>query len=143
MLTTGPTTEYMFLIYLMAPKTVVQLPGKDFIADFFNVLQRSVFHLWLGVWPEKDHRGHAFPEGSFDATRVGQPLAEGLFGVLWCFRGDLDYMHKSFFPQWNQSSPCGLCRANTTDVPWTDARPEARWLGTIFGNENWNNEHAR
>lgn len=142
MLSTGRTAENMFLIYLLNPKLCVTLPGKNMQEHFFKLLKWSLYWLFLGVWPRRDHNEAPYPAGSPEAARAGAPLANGYFGVLWCIKGDLEHMHKVYrLPRWDSPNPCGLCAANTSDRPWTDARPQAAWRATVWNNQTWRQEH--
>lgn len=144
LLSRGPTAKVLFLIYIMSPKMVVKMEGRNFMEEFFKRLRWSLYWLFLGVFPLRDHRGVPFPPGSSDARRAGQPLAAGYFGVLWSLRADLDHMAKAYkFPFWNQAEPCGLCRANRTDKPWTDAKTNAAWTNTIWETRPWKEAAAR
>lgn len=84
--------------------------------------------------PEKDVNDTPFDLHKPEGKRAGQQLAGGFRSVLWAIKGDLKHMSKAFgFPYANQAKPCGLCKANQTDKPWTDARPgAAQWLSAIW-----------
>lgn len=138
LLTTGSVADCHFLIYAMFTKLAVRMPNRNFTEEFMKLLAWSLYWMFLGVWPKRDYNGNVYPPGSALAARGGQPLAGGFYCAVWCVRGDLDHMCKVYgFPMWNTATPCALCRANRTDIPWTDARPHAAWRSTVFTNETW------
>lgn len=88
-----------------------------------------MYWLFLGVWPTRDENNNPIVNG-----KTGH-LADGFFGVLWGIRGDLDHLFKFFgFPSTGSLQPCGLCLANKSDIPWTDHKPTAKWMSTIWTN---------
>lgn len=129
----GATSITNFLIFVLFPKYICSSGGVDSLALFFKKLTWSLYWLSVGKWPTRDHNG-AIIEGG----KAGQPLADGWCGTLFAFRADLDHLHKAYgLESSNSLSPCILCRANTTDIPWTDVRRSARWL-----DEMWNDRGA-
>lgn len=138
LLCTGSVAKHFFLIYALFPKLVVPLPNKNALDEFFKVLSWSLYWMFLGVWPKRDHTGERYPPDSELGKRAGTPLAGGYYGVLWCLRGDLEHMCKVYgFPFWNTASPCGLCACNRSDAPWTDATANARWRSSVWDNDTW------
>ena len=68
--------------------------------------------LWLGRWPTHDFNGKAYAEGTIEWERahVVVWLADGYYGLLWVFRGDLDFFNIFLnFPKDSAMKPCGLC----------------------------------
>lgn len=138
LLCTGSVSKYLFLIYALFPKLVLCLPNQNSVDEFFRVLSWSLYWMFLGVWPKRDHKGAEYPRESVLGKRAGQPLAGGYYCVLWCLRGDLEHMCKVYgFPYWNTATPCGLCAADRSDKPWTDCRPTARWRASIWKDDAW------
>ena len=139
LLCTGPTSAFLFVIYAMYTKLAVNLPNRNFVEQFFNLLRWSLYWLYLGVWPLRDVRGQPYPEGSELAAKAGKPLAQGYYACLWVLRADLEHMAKAYqFPYWNQANPCGLCQADRAGRPWTDTRPSAAWRDTTWAsNAAW------
>ena len=134
LLGTGSTLEFNYLIYLR-PKLGL---SQSSIEELWHLLAWSFKSLAQGRWPEEDHKGNRFPRGSSGASRAGKLLAGGFSGVLWSVKGDLDYYATSLgLPNPNATSPCVLCKANSTNTPWTDAKPGAKWLKTVWGNDEW------
>ena len=57
----------------------------------------SFFWLFKGKWPPVDEFGNTFGDDRKAERDVANTdLADGLFGVLWCLKGDLDYFAKSW-----------------------------------------------
>ena len=127
-----------FMIYLYYTKLIVTSGNLDIRSAFFKRLVWSFYWLFIGKWPIRDHNEHPSTD-----PRAGQPLAEGFYAVLWCLRGDLEHMASAFNLQWSTSSqPCICCRANSSDIPWTDGRPEeALWQTTTWANQQWEDAH--
>ena len=96
----------------------------------------SMYWLQEGVHPDRCSNNIPYTCGMLKEL-AKEPLAEGYFGVMWVLMGDLDYMHKVMhFADFNKpSEPCSLCRANNTDVPWTDFR----LLQAIWVLRGWSN----
>ena len=98
--------------------------------------------LFAGTHPSTDSSGADFPVGSPERARAGQALAGGFRGVLWVLRGDLDFFSNSLgLEHFHSNTPCFLCRANQSDVPWTDPRPNAAWRSTTWGKDDWRAAH--
>ena len=51
----------------------------------------SLFACVRGQHPMSDIHGEDSPSESMAANKAGPPLMDGLFFVVWQFRGDLDY----------------------------------------------------
>ena len=52
--------------------------------------------------------------------------------------GDLEYLAKSWgLANPGALNPCSLCRANKSDLPWTDARATASWRATTWTEASW------
>lgn len=139
------TLKSTYLMFFFYSALVVKTENLDASKRLSKMLAWSLLWLFRGVWPETDVNGAPFDKHSPEGKRAGQQLAGGFRGVLWAIKGDLDHMSKAFgFPYANQAGPCGLCRANQTDKPWTDARPGvAQWLSTIWTNQAHKAAHAQ
>ena len=58
----------------------------------------SFDHLFRGVHPETPFgKDEGFLVGSAEAELAGKPLADGLCGVIWLLKGDLDHFTKNYF----------------------------------------------
>eukprot|EP00969_Alexandrium_andersonii_P245400 10845419-Alexandrium_andersonii.AAC.1 len=103
------------------------------MARLWAYVRWSLYWLWMGEWPRTDVDGVPIRGGSRG------PLAGGYYGVLWTIKGDLEFYNQELsLPNFNSHQPCCLCRANTTDRPWTDFRQDqARWLETVWPQPAW------
>jgi len=129
----GPTTRTTFLVYLIYTSLIIRTPEKDVYALFSRIFAWSLYWLWMGVWPGKN-----WDDEDLHDPRAGTPLADGLFGVLWVARGDLEFMAKAFgFPWFSSASPCICCQANQNTTPWTDPHTNAAWRSTIWNRRSW------
>ena len=136
----GSTLQSNFLIYTIWWKLVATTnASKNVWLNFSRTLKWSLYWMFIGVWPMRDEEGNAYADGTLEAEKAGTPLAGGYYATLWCIRGDLEHMHKVFgFPGPTSKKPCGLCKCNDSDVPWTDARPDhAAWRDTVWGGRAW------
>ena len=65
--------------------------------QIMKIIAWSFYYLSLGVHPEKDWDNYLKPDGvgwplnSAEAAIAGMPLADGLRGVLYMLKGDLDH----------------------------------------------------
>ena len=133
----GCTILTNFLIYLWFPKFICSGAGIDSLGLFMKRLAWSFYWLAVGKWPNRDWHGKPIND-----DRAGMPLADGLCGILWCFRADLDFLVKGYgLENYNSTLPCVLCEANTSDIPWTDAKPTAKWIKTIWSKCGWHQAH--
>ena len=138
----GSTIMTNFLIFMFFTQLVIKNADFDLRQQFFKRLHWSFYWLFIGKWPSRDENGKAFDVGSEAWQKKGKHLADGFYGALWCLRGDLEHMSKAYgFPWPTSVSPCALCRANTSDVPWTDGRPGAQWLTTVWSNADLSAAH--
>ena len=137
-LSKGTTLKTNFLIFLMHWQLVLKNADMNCYDKFSKVLAWSLYWLFVGKWPARDWENQPWPEGSQAGNLANAPLAGGFYGVLWLVKGDLEHMAKSFkFPYATSAQPCGCCRANSTNLPWTDGRVGAAWRGTIWNNAEW------
>ena len=56
---------------------------------------------------------------------------------------NLEHMAQAFgLPYSTSAQPCACCKANSSDIPWTDGRlGEAAWVATIWNNTDWSAAH--
>lgn len=99
--------------------------------------------LFAGVWPSTDADGNPFAPGTPEHLRQGKALAGGWKACLWIVRGDLEFFSSALGLESSTSKhPCFVCRANDSDIPWTDSREGiARWEATVWSKSHW--EHHR
>ena len=86
-----------------------------------------------GLHPLQNHLGDPWQEGSEAERLAGTSFGATYKALLWILVGDLDwfgnYLHVK--PHFNSTSPCWLCQANDTSIPWTDFGDEAIWRTTL------------
>ena len=117
-----------FLSWMMFWKLRAPVQGMDAFDKLSKLFCWSLYWLFIGVWPKRDVSGRPITN-----EKAGRPLAGGFYAAVWSIRADLEHMAKCFgFPYPASTSPCGLCRANLSDIPWTDGRLEAKWRETIW-----------
>ncbi len=142
LLGTGTTVFTNFLIYLMYQRLIIKHANFNVFEKFVKKLCWSLYWLFVGRWPDRDENGVYYATGSKEFNKRRTPLAGGYYCVLWILRGDLEHMTKAWgLPAPQSSSPCGLCRANSSDLPWTDGRAIAAWIPTIWTNQSWWEAH--
>ena len=137
LLSKGNTLKCNFLIYAMFDKLLVKSGGLNGFDKFSKLLAWSFQALYDGKWPSVDEQGRPTND-----PKAGKPLAGGFRGVLFVIRGDLEFMTtKLGLESYNSATPCGCCRANTTDRPWTDGRADAAWRATVWNDQEWAAAH--
>ena len=137
LLSSTSTLLSTFMIFFFFSALIVKMEGQDAFRAFMKILSWSLEALFTGRWPDRNVHGRPYDPNSAEGKRAGSWLADGYRAVVWSIKGDLDHMSKAFdFPYWNQSEPCGLCGANQTTKPWTDARPNAAWESTVWTNSS-------
>ena len=121
------------LLLAVLPKSCRATGGSDSTHAIWRLVVWSLTAVFHGRHPDKDVSGEAFPEGSPRALVAGKPICPrtGLRGVLWVVAGDMDYMCNELrLPHYNSNSPCGWCKCDAGDIPWSDLRPTAKWRDT-------------
>ena len=137
MIGVGTTVDVYFLIWIMYTKLIVRSPGLDSSKTFFRKLRWSLYWLFLGLWPARDEHETAIVGG-----KAGEPLAGGYYAALFCLKGDLDHMFKAYQLQCPTSlQPCNLCRANSSDLPWTEFKHGSAWENTVWSDAAWIASH--
>ena len=134
-----PTKDSLLWIWACAPQCFKDGSGGT-IEVFWKLLAWSLNSLATGTWPSHDYRGVAYPPGSKERARAGQPLAAGFHCVLVSLVGDMDYFAKFLqLPHWTGAArSCTLCRCSKWGhLSWKDFREEAGWRGTIFTTATW------
>ena len=133
----GPTLLTNFLMYLYSAKFICKGLGINSLSLFIKRLIWSLFWLAVGKWPKKD-----WNDVESKDPRAGTDLAGGLCGVLWTIRADLDFLAKGLgLEYYGSNDPCVCCKANRSDVPWTDAKPTADWIGKMWSKTDWKLAH--
>ena len=106
---TSLSTKTLFLLFrdcdMQKPYT------HDAVAKLVGYVMRV---LGSGVFPEKDHEGNAWPQGSKESGRAGSYFAGGWTGAFACFKADLEgrvLAHK-LVRNWASDSICEHCLAS-------------------------------
>ena len=124
---------------------------------FWSVLLWSLQALLDGRFPAEDAFGEAYA-GAL-AARADHYIAGGLFCVLWCVKGDIDWLANGL----HLESPsalggmCCWCKANALEpplegwavafglesLPWNDITPAAPWRQTVWSDAAiWLRDHG-
>ena len=115
---TGPTLAVKLVLYCMFLHSVVK-EGEDLAIEMDattmeqigNKLLWSFHYLWLGVWPRCSWDDDVPLPQSMQQV-AGRPLADGLYGVVYTIKCDLDYAAKDLHLQhYNSATPCEECSA--------------------------------
>ena len=141
MLTTGTTLTTTFLVFLWHMKLCSTMPERNTLDVFWRRLVWSLTWLQKGKWPDRNEHGVLYhptsPEGK-KARENGGWLASGWRCVLWAILGDLEHFGVTLgLENAGSLTPCFCCRANKSNVPWTDFRKNAAWMRTIWSNSEW------
>lgn len=134
-----------FLIFIAYWQLMLERADLNTHIEFSKMLAWSFYWLAVGKWPTRDWNNLPYPEHSPEARRAKDQvyLAGGYYGILYIVRGDLEHMHKAYnFPSAGAGQRCACCKANTSDIPWTDARADALWRGTVWTNAAWKESFA-
>ena len=135
LLASGPSKFVMFFIWFCFGHQAKKQGYAQTWKVFWRKLQKSLRALFEGRWPATDMQDQPDPRG-------GTPLADGLFAVVYCSRGDLEWQARHFGLRHPASSlPCALCNcSNYGDhrdrMPWTDVNNEPTWLSSCLSDED-------
>jgi len=97
----------------------------------------SLRAMFEGKHPSVDEQGVPFPSNTQRGQLAGRLLnPRGLKGVIFTITGDLEYFANELgLAHASSKAPCWMCKANTSDTPYNDFRPGARWRGTVMSPE--------
>jgi hypothetical protein len=103
--------------------------GVDSWFSFWRVLKWDLDCVAAGRHPSLDVDGKPFPPGSKKAELAGEWLTPNHDrGLVWYIAADCDHLsNELWLPHASSLSPCMCCKANTSDVPFTDFRETALW----------------
>lgn len=107
---------------------------------FFSILKWSFQALFDGIWPTRNWQGRTYKRGTVEWTKAGKPLANGHFGVLLQFSGDLDYFVKFLgLPQYSTlRNLCAQCKCQYSGPrSWLDNRENSGWQQNLLSAGNW------
>ena len=70
---------------------------------------------------------------------VGKDLAGGSCFMVCMVRADLDYLCNYLKLRHfnNRVGNCMFCKANRTNIPWSDLRPSAQWRNCMVSRTDW------
>ena len=137
LLATGQTRMTQFLIWFAFSHLCRKSGFGSTWPVFWAKLALSLQALFSGRWPEKTMEGS-------DEPKAGQLLADGFFCLVYCNRGDLDWMASHFQLRHASSRrPCSLCSCThigpEDQQPWTDCNDEPSWLRSCTTDQELNN----
>ncbi len=134
----GSTSVTTYMIICLHKLLMTSAPGHRTADKLWLHICWSFTWLMRGVWPDADAYGTKYTPGLPEYTRRLTPLADGWTAALWLLKGDLEYFANTLgLEHFSSHTPCFLCRANTSDVPWTDIRCGAQWQATVWTPETW------
>ena len=134
----GSVVSTNFLIWLMFWMLIVKGAGNNMWDRFVKKLSWSFYWLFIGKFPDRDDNDKLYDRESYEGRKAGTDLAGGFYGCLWLLLGDLEYLAKSWgLANPGALNPCSLCRANKSDLPWTDARATASWRASTWTADSW------
>ena len=133
-LSSGRSWAYNFLVFIMYEGLMTVKDGVTTRDRFFKRLAWSLYWAYLGLWPDVDMDGKVYTTG-IEAALALKPLAAGYFLVLWCNRGDLDFLRKAMdFPDSKAGARmCACCEA--TGSTFTDngtSATQPSWYSTMW-----------
>ena len=111
--------------------------------DMWRVVTWSLHWLYMGVWPPVDWYGRAWTETHRSEKELGDSkLADGLFGVLFSLKGDLDYFAKNLkLRHYNANLMCDLCPANRCvddrTLLYNNFSEDAAWKTQTYDAAAW------
>jgi hypothetical protein len=130
------SAQTRFVNFLTAIICTSILASKTAMDPFWNELVWILTWLAKGEWPDRDSKGNLFEPGSFEfhMREHYRFLANGFFAILFILKGDLDYVANTLGLEHYSRVPgnCALCKANKTNIPWTEFNESASWLATVW-----------
>ena len=115
MLGRGATQQCNFLTWFCYDACMSKSFNLDTQNSFWKVLTWSLYWLYRGQWPDRNWDGimYTAADGQNFIRRL-QPLAEGMCGVVWAAKQDLEALWKELKLQnCNSNDPCIFCPATS------------------------------
>jgi hypothetical protein len=115
--------------------TSVKLSETPCVREVYRVLVWSMQVLFRGVYPDADHTGRPWPQGSWRAEQAGKPLAL-VGGKIWsgCWRelrGDWKWLKESLELERHYGTPDNMCHLR---LPQKPCSPRGhRWQARLAG----------
>ena len=133
------------LTTLKAKILMTMVFGKNFTDhtedQLWTVLSWSFSSLAKGRWPSVDWNGESYPPDSSEARLGGTFLADGLRGILFSIKGDLDFLAKTLhLRHYNSFQMCELCPADRgTDrrYMYNNFPADAVWKERLHSLADW------
>lgn len=144
----GSSLSVKHLVYSIFEQNKDTGPEDATLHTIWQRVLWSLTYSFLGEFPSKDHSGVDYRPSSPEARKGGQPLAEGLFVVVWLIKGDLEHLANGFgLRHFGAHEPCELCTANRSVESFErnvfNFRSNARWMKECYNSTIWkaNNPH--
>ena len=144
LLTQGPTRSSTFLLFLLVKSVAKDSGFSQTWPRAWKALCWSFQALATGKWPMLDWDNNEFDKATIDYQLRGSDLADGLCGVIFVLRADLDFLSNHFhLNNPGSNNPCALCQASRSldSCPWTDCNAQAGWRDTVWKSSEWLAEH--
>ena len=111
--------------------------------EVWRVTTWSLHWLSEGIWPPVDWHGKAWTaDNPSERALAKQPLADGLFAIVYALKGDLDYFARSLhLRHYNADQMCDLCPASRCvsdrTLLYNNFDRDARWMALQYTVEEW------
>ena len=115
----------------------------DTMKGAWKLLVWSFEVLFSGYHPKTDHNGNPWPRHSAEhkLAEANTPLADGMFGVIWMLKGDLDHFAKNLnVANYRANMPCTYCPADRGEDPgmqFTNFNTNAAWKTKLYDAATW------
>ena len=133
----GPSIDTKLLFLLFRDSQMVKPLTHDSVAMHIAYAMRV---LETGRFPDKDHHGQPFPEGSREANRIGAHIAGGWRFAFSAFKADLEarvMVHK-LVRNWASDSICEHCLASKLpSFGYGDFSNNAAYFECMFGHREF------
>ena len=127
------------LVFSQFPDIVVQGTNEE----FWKIYAWSMYWLYMGVHPECDWNQQPWTDKhKLFKDKAGEKLADGLFGMVYCIKGDLDYFTKGLFLRnYNSNELCDLCPAtrheSTPGLLYNNFSESCEWKHRCYNHRFW------
>ena len=111
--------------------------------EVWRIVTWSLRWLYMGVWPPVDWNGEPWSDTHpSERSLANQPLAGDYFGVIYAFKGDLDYFTKNLkLRNFNSLDMCDLCPATRRDsdrsLMYNNFDRDAAWKRQLYDRQTW------
>ena len=98
-------------------------------------------------FPTRKYDDTEWEKGSSEQMLAGTPLANGLFGLVLGFKGDLEFFANSLkLRHHNSNLLCDWCPAERTEDPalcYCNFGPSSTWPTRLFTRSAWNGKSGK